>query len=294
LRIIFASETECRRVAAIDLEAEYNNRARVPEHPEIFARWAREAELYRADMLKADRAELGLSYGDTPRQTIDLFLPAAGESAPLAIFVHGGWWRSLDPSLFSRMARGLNTHGFAVAVAGYDLCPNVGIADIITQIRRACVFLWQRYSRRLFIYGHSAGGHLAAAMVATDWPLLYPKAPADLVSVGYAISGVFDLTPLTGISVNLDLKLSAEDAQRLSPLFWPLAAGRLFDVAVGGLESSEFKRQSRALMEAWQGLAQTRCEELAGMNHFTVIDPLADPQSAMVAHVVALAQRVKA
>ena len=134
-------------MAAIDYEAEYNNRARVPEHAEIFARWAREAEDYRAETLKAGRAELGLSYGDTPRQFIDLFLPEAGEAAPLALFIHGGWWRSLDPSMFSQMARGPNAHGVAVAVAGYDLCPIVTIADIIEQIRRACAFLWQRFGR---------------------------------------------------------------------------------------------------------------------------------------------------
>ena len=83
----------------------------------------------------------------------------------------------------------MNARGIAVAVAGYDLCPNVTIADIIEQIRRACVFLWLRLNRRMLIYGHSAGGHLAAAMVATDWPSLYPKAPADLVPAGYSISG---------------------------------------------------------------------------------------------------------
>jgi arylformamidase len=280
-------------VTAVDYEAEYNNRARVPEHPEIFARWAYEAELYRAEMLKSGRAELGLAYGDTPRQFVDLFLPEAGEAAPLALFVHGGWWRSLDPSMFSQMARGLTTHGAAVAVAGYDLCPNVRIADIIEQIRRACAFLWQRFGRRVFIYGHSAGGHLAAAMVATDWRSLYPKAPSDLAPAGYAISGVFDLTPLTGISMNQDLQLSAEDARRDSPLFWPLAAGRRFDVAVGGLESSEFKRQSRALMEAWQPIAQIRYAEVADTNHFTVIDALADPQSAMVAQIAALALKIR-
>ena len=103
-------------MAAVDYEAEYNLRARVPEHPEFFARWARDAEDYRAEMLKGVRAELGLSYGDTPRQTIDLFLPAAGNDAPLALFIHGGYWRSLDPSLFSHMARGLNGRGLAVAV----------------------------------------------------------------------------------------------------------------------------------------------------------------------------------
>jgi len=210
-------------MAAIDYEAEYNNRARVPEHDKIFARWAGDAEFYRADMLKAGRAELGLSYGDTPRQFLDLFLPEqAGGSAPLAVFVHGGYWRSHDPSMYSHLARGLNARGVAVAVVGYDLCPLVTIADIIEQIRRACAFLWQRFGRRLFVYGHSAGGHLAAAMVATDWPALYPKAPADLVPTGYAISGLFDLTPLLNLSQNADLRLDAEQARRVSPAFWPL------------------------------------------------------------------------
>jgi arylformamidase len=282
-------------VPGIDYEVEYNNRARVPEHPEIFARWTREAEDYRAEALKAGRAEFGLSYGDTPRQTVDLFLPAAGPSAPVAIFVHGGWWRSLDASLFSQMARGLNANGVIVAVAGYDLCPNVGIGDIVAQIRRACVFMWQRYGRRLLLVGHSAGGHLTAAMVATDWPALYPKAPADLVPAGYAISGVFDLAPLATISVNQDLKLDAASARDLSPLFWPVQPGRIFDAVCGGLESSEFKRQSRALAEAWgQDGAKTRFEEIAGTNHFTVIDPLADPRSAMTARVTELARAIKA
>jgi arylformamidase len=191
-------------VTAIDYEVEYNNRARVPEHEEIFARWAWEGENYRAETLKAGRAQLGLCYGDTPRQSIDLFLPEAGETAPLALFIHGGWWRSLDASMFSQMARGPNAHGVMVAVAGYDLCPNVTIGDIVEQMRRACLFLWQRFNRRLFVYGHSAGGHLAGAMLATDWAALYPKVPADLVPAGYAVSGVFNLGPLVGISVNQD------------------------------------------------------------------------------------------
>src|SRR5271154_311106 len=243
---------------AIDYEAEYNNRARVPEHAEIFARWIREAEDYRVETLKAGRAELGLSYGDTPRQVVDLFFSATGEAAPLAIFVHGGWWRSLDASMFSQMARGLNALGVTVAVAGYDLCPNVAIAEIITQIRRACAFLWQRYGRRMFVYGHSAGGHLAAAMVATDWPSLYPRAPADLVPAGYSVSGIFDLAPVILTSVNQDLRLDAAEARRLSPAFWPLKPGRSFDAVVGGLESSEFLRQSRLIADAWQNAAKTR------------------------------------
>jgi arylformamidase len=278
-------------VAAIDYEVEYNNRARVPEHPEIFARWTYEAELYRAEMLKDGRAELGLTYGSTPRQIIDLFLAERHENAPLAIFIHGGWWRSLEPSLFSQMARGPNERGISVAVVGYDLCPVVTIGDIVEQMRRMCAFLWHRFGRRMTIYGHSAGGHLAAALLATDWRTLYPKAPADLVPAAYSISGVFDLTPLLATSVNADLRLDPAQARKLSPLFWPVAAGRIFDAVVGGLESGEFKRQSRTIAETWQQTgAQTRYEEVAGTNHFTVIDPLSDRQSAMAARVADLAK----
>ena len=281
-------------MAGIDYEIEYNNRARVPEHPEIFARWARDAESYRATCLKANRAELGLSYGDTPRQSLDLFLPESGEAAPLAIFIHGGWWRSLDNSSFSQMARGPNGRGVAVAVVGYDLCPNVGIAEIIEQMRRACVFLWQRYGRRMCVFGHSAGGHLSAAMVATDWVSLYPKAPADLTPVGYGISGVFDLTPLVGISVNQDLRLDIASARKVSPLFWPVKSDRVFDAVVGELESDEFRRQSRVMADTWrQDGTLTRYEEIRGANHFTVLDQLTDPQSAMTARVVELTQQIK-
>ena len=278
---------------AIDYEAQYNNRALVPEHPESFARWIRDAEFYRADMLKADRAELGLAYGDTPRQYVDLF-HAADRAAPLALFIHGGYWRSLDPSMFSHMARGLNAHGVSVAMVGYDLCPNVSIADIITQMRRACVFLWQRLNRPMLACGHSAGGHLAAALVGTDWPALYPKAPANLTPAGYAISGVFDLTPLVNLSQNQDLQLTADDARKVSPVFWPPPAGRVLDAVAGALESAEFRRQSKIIADAWQGAAKTRYEEIAGANHFTICDPLTDPQSAMVARVVELARGVTA
>jgi len=281
-------------MADLDYEAEYNVRARVPEYEQIFLRWAGDAEIYRADTLKEGRAELGLAYGDTPRQIVDLFLPQGSAAPPLALFVHGGYWRSLDPSLFSHMARGLNAHGIAVAVAGYDLCPIVTIADIIEQIRRLCVFLWQRRGQRMLIYGHSAGGHLAACMVATDWPSLYPKVPADLVPAGYAISGLFDLAPLLKTSMNQDLKLDGESARRVSPQFWPLPSGRVFDTVVGALESSEFRRQSRELAEAWkQNGSQARFAEIAATNHFTVLDGLTDPQSAMTARVAELAQGIK-
>ena len=131
------------------------------------------------------------------------------------------------------MARGLNERGVSVAVTGYDLCPHVSIADIIEQIRHACIFLWLRTGQRMMVFGHSAGGHLAGAMVATDWPTLYPRA-GDLVPAACSISGLFDLTPLVGISMNQDLRLDDASARAASPLFWPAPTGRTFDAVVGG------------------------------------------------------------
>jgi arylformamidase len=276
----------------IDYEAEYNNRARVPEHPEIFAHWAREAEDYRAEAMKERRAELGLSYGSSLRQFIDLFSARRAVTAPLALFIHGGYWRSLDPSLFSHMARGLNAHDVTVAVVGYDLCPEVTIAEIIEQMRHACLFLWLRTGQRMMIYGHSAGGHLAATMLATEWQARYPKAPPDLVPAAYSISGLFDLAPLASIPMAQDLRLDESEARSVSPLFWPAPRGRPFDAVVGALESSEFLRQSRTIADSWgKAGAQTRYEAIPGTNHFTVIDALADPHSAMVGRLAELARR---
>lgn len=278
---------------AINYEVEYDNRARVPEHVDIFARWHRDAEAFRS---AARSAEFKLKYGPSPRQTIDLF-PASGDGprTPLMLFVHGGWWRTLHPDEFSHLAAGPNAHGVTVAVAGYDLCPQVSIATIIEQIRAACLFLWRKRRQRIMVCGHSAGGHLAACMLATDWKTLDPSAPADLVPAAYAISGVFDLAPLTRISVNADLKLDDKSARACSPLYWEVPAGRSLDAVVGGIESDEFLRQSRIITEAWrQGMAETRYEAVPGKNHFDVLDALGDPDSAMTRRVVELAQKTQA
>ena len=277
----------------IDYEKEYDNRGRVPEHPEIFARWQREAAAYRE---AARDAELGLSYGPSPRQSIDLF-PAKDDDAqtPLALFIHGGWWRSLDPAMFSQLAAGPNARGVTVAVAGYDFCPQVTIATIIEEMRAVCLWLWRRQRKRIFAYGHSAGGHLAACLLAQDWKAFASDAPADLVPAAYAISGVYDLAPLVHVSPNQDLRLDAAEARRVSPLHWKVPAGRTFDAVVGARESSEFLRQSRTIVEDWRarGVA-TRYEEIAGMNHFTVVDALSEGDSAMTRRVVQLAEMVSA
>ena len=173
-------------------------------------------------------------------------LPTRRPRRPLALFIHGGYWRSLEPSIFSHMARGLNAHGIAVAVAGYDLCPQVTIGADHRADAHACLFLWQRFGQRLMVYGHSAGGHLAACMVATDWKKLDPKAPADLVPAGYAISGLFDLTPLLQLADQRRLQARRRRGARASRRCSGRSpAGRVFDAVVGGAESSEFLRQSQ-------------------------------------------------
>lgn len=274
---------------AVDYETEYDNRARVPEHPQIFARWDAEAKAYRDT---CQGAQIGLKYGPSPRQTIDLFPGQdAGADAPLAMFIHGGWWRSLSPASFSQMAKGLNAHGVGVAVVGYDLCPTVSIATITEQMRAACLTLWRTHRKRITVYGHSAGGHLTACMLATDWKSLDASAPANLVPAGYAISGVFDLSPLTQVSFNKDLQLDEAEARRVSPLNWKVPHGAILDAAVGGIESNEFLRQSKTIAEAWgQRGAATRYVPIEGANHFTVLDPLTDAESAMTKRIVELAR----
>ncbi|MGB7832239.1 MAG: alpha/beta hydrolase [Xanthobacteraceae bacterium] len=275
----------------IDYAAEYNNRARIADGDEILARMARGSAGYRARVLTRRPADLNLRYGATTRQIIDLFRADGGGDAPLAVFIHGGFWRSLDPTHFSQVAKGLNGRGIDVALAGYDLCPQVTIGQIVEEMRQACLYLWTRFGKRLLVLGHSAGGHLAAALFATDWE--QHGAPADLVPVATGISGVYELAPLIHTPMNEDFHLTESEARRQSPLYWRPPAGRPFDVIVGDAESSEFLRQSRALADAW-GKAGVRTRyDAPAANHFTVIEPLADPASAMVERLAVLAGKTR-
>src|SRR4029078_4737222 len=189
---------------------------------------------------------------------MNIFKPKGGGDGPLALFIHGGYWRSLEPASFSQMARGMNAHGVTVAVSGYDLAPQVSIGQIIEQTQQACLFLGRRFKKRIMVSGHSAGGHLAACMVATDWKVLDGGAPADLAPVGYAICGLNDLAPRLPLAPNADFKLDAVEARRISPLFWPVAKGRVLDAVVGGIESSEFLRQ-RQIVPHRGGEKRDRC-----------------------------------
>lgn len=266
----------------IDLEAEYNNRAKVPESSALIAGWAQDAKAYR-DSGVPMRV---IPYGSGARHTIDYF-PARDEG-PIVVFIHGGYWQALDSSFFSHLARGLNSHGISVAIPSYDLCPNVSIGDIIGQMRTATREL-AKLGRRLVVSGHSAGGHLAACMLATDWRALDSALPLDLIVGAYAISGLFDLGPLVPTSINNALHLNDAGAREVSPLFWPAPSCGSLDAVVGGDEGAEYFRQSQSIVDAWGAHIPARFEALPGVNHFTAIAPMADPQSAMALRLKALA-----
>ncbi len=260
---------------SLDLEKEYNNRARVPEHPAIIASWARESAAYR----EAHPPRV-IAYGAGERHTFDFFEAGAG---PAVMFIHGGYWQALDKSFFSHMAIGLNALGVSVAVPSYDLCPNLSIGDIVGQMRTACVSLHRETNAAVIASGHSAGGHLAACLLATE-----ARVPA-----AYAISGLFELAPLIPTSLNMALKLDTLAATAQSPLLWAAPKGKTLDVVVGGDESSEYLRQSYTIVARWgEAGVRTRYEEIEGENHFTVIAPLADPTSPMCERLHHLATRL--
>jgi arylformamidase len=268
----------------IDYEVEYNNRARVPENPLLMAGWARDAAAYR------DRhAPRVIPYGPGERNVIDFF--PGDRPGPIVVFIHGGYWQALDGSSSSHLAAGLNAHGISVAIPSYDLCPGVTVDRIIEEMRTAAREL-ARLGQSLVMSGHSAGGHLAACMLATDWRALDPSLPEDLVIAAYTISGLFDLGPLVETSINEALHLDQATARAVSPLLWKAPARGSLDAVVGEAESAEYFRQSRTIVERWgaAGIA-TRFGVVPGANHFTAIAPLADPQSPMVARLMESARR---
>jgi arylformamidase len=263
-------------------EREYNNRALIPEHPQVFARWAESGAVTR----RLRPCLVDLPYGDTAGEKLDLF-PARHDGAPLLVFIHGGYWRSLDKGDFSWLAPPFVNHGVSVALLNYGLAPHTPIEDIVRQVLRALGWLYRgadRYGfdpKRIVVAGHSAGGHLTAMAMAALWPQYAADLPADLVKVGMSISGVHDLEPLVYAPfVNADLQLDVARARRLSPIHMPPATNAPLYTAVGGLESSEFLRQNRLLGKAWPDVF-ARDIPMPGFNHLTVVDELANPASPL-------------
>jgi arylformamidase len=264
------------------LDAQYNLRAAVPEHLTYFARYEGESAAFRARW----PGRLDLSYGPTPRQAIDLFMPGT-EGAPLLVFIHGGYWQSRDRKDFSFVAGRLVERGAAVALIGYDLAPAVRMDAIVAQVRAGLAWLHRHAPEhgcdagRLYLAGHSAGGHLAAMALATDWRAL--GLPEDLIKGVCAISGVFDLEPIRRCYLNDVVGLDADEARRNSPIHLALHGRCPVTVAVGELETRAFHEQSRTFAtrlerEGWP------CRLLVqpGVDHFGIIMSMAEPDAPLV------------
>lgn len=268
------------------LERQYNNRAAVPEHPRIFAAWEQRSERLRARC----ECRLDLAYGAAARETLDFFPARGRRRAPLHVFIHGGYWQAMDKRYFSFVAEALTESGTAVAVLNYPLCPEARLADIVHSVRSACGWLWRHAAEldvdgaRLQACGHSAGGHLTAMLMATDWPRFAPDLPAALIHSGLAISGLFELEPLRHTSINRALGLDAEAARSNSPRRLAPATRAPLVLAVGARESDEYHRQSAELAAAWrQHGVDVDVLELPGHNHFTVLDELCAASGAVFA-----------
>jgi acetyl esterase/lipase len=240
-------------------------------------RWAAQAEEWRR---AAPNARLDQPYGDHPRHRFDLFLPA-GRADGVVVFVHGGYWMSFDKSTWSHLAAGAVAQGWAFALPSYRLCPEVRISDITLEIGAAVSAIAAQVTGPLRLAGHSAGGHLVSRLCCEDGPL--PTPLRARLAHTLSLSGLHDLRPLLATRLNQTLHLDEEEALRESPaLLRPLPATSI-SCWVGADERPEFRRQNALLANIWTGLgAAAQAVEAPGLHHFTVIDGLAEPGSALL------------
>jgi arylformamidase len=273
------------------LDREYDNRGKVPGYQEYLERYTRLSAETRETM----PARLDLRYGPAPGETLDLFLPAGGGPAPVHVFIHGGYWRALDKADFSFVARGLQPAGVLVAVINYALIPSVDMDELVRQVRASAAWLHRNAAAfggdpdRITVSGHSAGGHLVAMLMATDWGA-FAGLPQDVVKAGCGISGLYDLEPIRLSYLNDTLGLTVEAARRNSPVHLvPERAGPLL-LPVGAREGDEYHRQSETMAAAWRRRGHAaEILDLAGHDHFSIITELEGPGTPLSRAILAQA-----
>ena len=276
------------------LDKQLNLRARWPEHPQFFERWARDSAAVRA----RGRCHLDIAYGPAPAETLDIFPAPGAATAPLLAFIHGGYWQALDKSDYSYLAPAFVEDGIAFASLNYGLAPDTKIGTMIEQTRRALAWLHTHAHAygidraRIVVAGHSAGGHLAAMALSTDWPAFAPTLPSTLLAGGCAISGVYDLEPVRLSYHNKILGIAAAEAAPWSPLHCLPTAAPPLVLAVGSEETDEFLRQQAEYAAAWQARGLPLREVgMTGLHHFSAVDVLGDRRHDLYAAVRQLLSR---
>jgi len=217
-------------------------------------------------------------YGSSPLATLDL-RRASQPGRPVFIFIHGGYWRGRDKRDFGYLFTALEQANVNVVLLNYDLCPNVIVAQISNQIQQAIEWLKTQAAdlgfdaNQLFLAGHSAGAHLVA-MVLAQPPAAF-NIPDGLIKKAYLISGIYELTPVLHVSVNEEIKLTANDIEAVSPINFPPAKRTPYDVFVGGAEPDGWIEQSvnfeRYLQESG---ASSTFTLLTDRHHYSILHEL--------------------
>ena len=270
-----------RNMSPEDLELEFNPRATARNVDEQVAAYAAASAETRARL----DGVLDLRYGSGEKETLDIF-PADAPSAPVHLFIHGGYWRAMDKSDYSFIADVFQPAGATTVLVNYDLCPTVTLDTIVVQTMRAIAWTWRNIAghggdpNRLYVSGNSAGGHLTAMALAHDWTA--QDLPADIIKGAMPVTGVFDCEPVPDITVNELVRLNRDAARRLSPLRNPPRRALPVLVAVGGAEPRLWIQMSKdyAALCREHGL---ECEymELPGHDHFDVSRVIGDAQSPL-------------
>ena len=270
-------------------DEQYDNRRRVPIFATHLERWRVASDRARAGL----RCELDVPFTPDGEMALDVFT-CAQRNAPVLVFFHGGYWRSLDKSDFSFVAAPFVAAGVTVVIPNYALCPTVTIDAISMQAAQAMAwvhrFMASRHAdpTRCVVAGHSAGGHLATMLLACDGRRLGPGLPARLMRHAVSLSGLYDLAPIAAApSLQVDLRLDDATIARNSPARFAPPRGAQLCSVVGALESEEFRRHNRLIRERWGPRVVPVCEELPGCDHFTVLDELVAPEAALHSRVLA-------